>query len=65
MDNKERQQAGNWAERVTLPRGNLERELFFSEFEPETFEEKVYAAEKAKEYQTQEGGEELAYANWN
>ena len=63
--NQQRQQTGNWMERVTLPSGSLEKELFFSDFEPETFEEKVYAAEKAKEYKNQEAREELAYANWN
>lgn len=57
METQERRQqsGGNWAERVSFPSGNLERELFEEEFR----------LENAQYKQSQEEVEELAYANWN
>jgi hypothetical protein len=47
---QERQMAGNWAEKATLPKGRLEKALLFSGFEPETFEEKETFAKKLNAY---------------
>lgn len=60
-----RQQAGNWAERVSLPRGHLEKFLFLGDYEPEKYEQKAYASEKAESQEKQAEWEGLAYANWD